>query len=77
MRVARAVTAGADGRQPDAPADGRYESAQWLAARLTTDLVELPGAHVGYLGDPRTVSIRRRMHCVRPRSSAGQGRNAY
>jgi hypothetical protein len=42
------------GRQPPPrwPGHWRYESAQWLAARLATDLVELPGGHMGYLGDP-------------------------
>ena len=53
MRVSRAVTAGADNRHPDAPGHWRYESAQWLAARLATDLVELPGAHMAYLSQPR------------------------
>jgi pimeloyl-ACP methyl ester carboxylesterase len=52
VRVAWAVTAGADNRHPDGPGHWRYESAQWLAARLATDLVELPGGHMGYLGDP-------------------------
>jgi hypothetical protein len=43
MRVARAVTAGAYGRGADAPGHWRYENAQSLATRLSTNLVELPG----------------------------------
>jgi hypothetical protein len=54
MRVPRAVTAGAANRDPTAPGHWRYESAQWLAAHLMTDLVELPGGHMGYLEDPYT-----------------------
>ena len=52
MQVPRAVTAGAANRDPTAPGHWRYESAQWLAAHLMTDLVELPGGHMAYLGDP-------------------------
>jgi hypothetical protein len=52
LRVPRAVTAGAANRDPTAPGHWRYESAQWLAAHLMTDLVELPGGHMAYLGDP-------------------------
>jgi pimeloyl-ACP methyl ester carboxylesterase len=52
IRVRRAVAAGARNRHPDAPGHWRYESAQWLAARLATDLVELPGGHMGYLEHP-------------------------
>jgi hypothetical protein len=58
MPVARAVTVGADDRRPDAPAHWRYETAEWLATQLSTDLVELPGGHLGYLGDPRARSVR-------------------
>jgi hypothetical protein len=53
MRVSRAVTAGADNCRPNAQGYWRYESAQWLAAQLATGLIELPGAHMGYLSDPR------------------------
>ena len=53
MRVRRAVTAGVDNRHPDAPGHWRHESAQSLAARLATDLIELPGAHMGYLSHPQ------------------------
>ena len=53
MRIPRTVTAGAANRDPTAPGHWRYESAQWLAAHLMTDLVELPGAHMAYLGDPQ------------------------
>jgi pimeloyl-ACP methyl ester carboxylesterase len=52
MRVACVVTAGAANRDPAAPGHWRYESAQWLAAHLMTDLVELPGGHMAYLSDP-------------------------
>jgi pimeloyl-ACP methyl ester carboxylesterase len=53
LRTPRAVTAGTDNRRSDAPGHWRYESARWLAAQLDTDLVELPGAHMGYLSEPR------------------------
>jgi pimeloyl-ACP methyl ester carboxylesterase len=53
LRAGRAVAAGADSRSPDAPSYWRYESAHALAARLATDLVELPGGHMGYLDDPQ------------------------
>jgi pimeloyl-ACP methyl ester carboxylesterase len=52
MRVPRSVTAGAANRGPTTPGHWRYESAQWLAVHLMTNLVELPGGHMGYLGDP-------------------------
>ena len=48
----RAVTAGADSRGADTARHGRYKSAQSLATRLSTNLVELPGAHMAYLGQP-------------------------
>jgi pimeloyl-ACP methyl ester carboxylesterase len=53
LRPGRAVAAGADSRRPDAPGYWRYELAQALAERLATDLVELPGGHMGYLDDPQ------------------------
>jgi len=53
LRAGRAVAAGAGGRRPDAPGHWRHESAQTLADRLATDLVELPGGHMGYLDDPQ------------------------
>jgi hypothetical protein len=53
LRTPRAVTAGTDNRRSDAPGHWRYESARWLAAQLDTDVVELPGAHMGYLSEPR------------------------
>lgn len=53
LRPGRAVAAGADGRRPDAPGHWRRESARALAERLATDLVELPGGHMGYLDDPQ------------------------
>jgi pimeloyl-ACP methyl ester carboxylesterase len=53
LRVGRAVAAGADNRRPDAPGHWRYESAQALADRLATELVELPGGHMAYLDDPQ------------------------
>jgi hypothetical protein len=52
MRVPRPATAAADGRGADPPGLRRYESAQSLATRLSTNLVELPGAHMAYLGQP-------------------------
>jgi pimeloyl-ACP methyl ester carboxylesterase len=53
LRVGRAVAAGAGSRRPDAPGHWRHESAQALADRLATDLVALPGGHMGYLDDPQ------------------------
>ena len=52
IRVPRAVTAGADNRDIAAAGHWRYEAAQWLAAHLQTTVIELPGAHMGYLGQP-------------------------
>ena len=52
IRVPRAVTAGADNRDIAAGGHWRYEAAQWLAAHLQTTVIELPGAHMGYLGQP-------------------------
>jgi pimeloyl-ACP methyl ester carboxylesterase len=52
IRVPRAVTAGADNRDGAAAGHWRYEAAQWLAAHLETTVIELPGAHMGYLGQP-------------------------
>ena len=46
------VSARAANRHPTAPGHWRYESAQWLAAHLMTELVELPGGHMAYLADP-------------------------
>ena len=50
--VSRAVTAGADNRDIAAAGHWRYEAAQRLAAHLQTTVIELPGAHMGYLGQP-------------------------
>jgi pimeloyl-ACP methyl ester carboxylesterase len=52
IRVPRAVTAGAGNRDSAAAGHWRYEAAQWLAAHLQTTVIELPGAHMGYLGEP-------------------------
>ena len=52
IRVPRAVTAGADNRDIAAVGHWRYQAAQWLAARLQTTVIELPAAHMGYLGQP-------------------------
>jgi pimeloyl-ACP methyl ester carboxylesterase len=52
IRVPRAVTAGAGNRDSAAAGHWRYEAAQWLAAHLQTTVIELPGAHMGYLGQP-------------------------
>ena len=52
IRVPRAVTAGADNRDIAAAGHWRYQVAQWLAARLQTTVIDLPGAHMGYLGQP-------------------------
>jgi pimeloyl-ACP methyl ester carboxylesterase len=52
IRVPRAVTAGAGSRDSAAAGHWRYEAAQWLAAHLQTTVIELPGAHMGYLGQP-------------------------
>ena len=52
IRIPRAVTAGVANRDPTASGHWRYESAQWLAAQLRTDLIELPGGHMAYLEDP-------------------------
>ena len=53
LRPGRAVAAGADGRRADAPGHWRRESARALAERLATDLVGLPGGHMGYLDEPQ------------------------
>ena len=55
IRVPRAVTAGADNRDSAAAGHWRYEAAQWLAAHLQTTVIELPGAHMGYLGQSRAL----------------------
>lgn len=52
IQVPCAVTAGADNRDVAAAGHWRYEAAQWLAAHLETTVIELPGAHMGYLGQP-------------------------
>jgi pimeloyl-ACP methyl ester carboxylesterase len=52
IRVPRAVTAGTGSRASAAAGHWRYQAAQWLAAHLQTPLIELPGAHMGYLGQP-------------------------
>ena len=52
VRVPRAVTAGADNRDIAAAGHWRYEAAQWLAAHLQATVIDLPGAHMGYLGQP-------------------------
>jgi pimeloyl-ACP methyl ester carboxylesterase len=52
IRVPRAVTAGADNRDIAAAGHWRYQAAQWLAAHLQTTVIDLPGAHMGYLGQP-------------------------
>ena len=58
--VPRAVTAAAaDGRGADASGHRRYESAQSLATRLSTNLVALPGAHMAYRGQPHAFADAR------------------
>ena len=52
VRVPRAVTAGADNRDIAAAGHWRYQAAQWLAAHLQTTVIDLPGAHMGYLDQP-------------------------
>ena len=52
IRVPCAVTAGGGNRDIAAAGHWRYEAAQWLAAHLQTTVIELPGAHMGYLGQP-------------------------
>jgi pimeloyl-ACP methyl ester carboxylesterase len=52
IRVPRAVTAGADNHDIAASGHWRYQVAQWLAAHLQTTVIDLPGAHMGYLGQP-------------------------
>jgi len=52
LRTPRVVAAGADNRRQEAPGHWRYESAQWLAAQVHTDLVKLPGAHLGHVSEP-------------------------
>lgn len=52
IAVPRTVTAGAANRDTAAPGHWRYQAAQWLAARLQTTLIDLPGAHMGYLSQP-------------------------
>ena len=48
----RAVTAGASNRDIAAASHWRYEAAQWLAGHLQTTVIDLPGAHMGYLSQP-------------------------
>jgi hypothetical protein len=50
--VPRTVTAGVGNRDIAATGHWRYEAAQWLAAHLHTTVIELPGAYMGYLGQP-------------------------
>jgi pimeloyl-ACP methyl ester carboxylesterase len=50
--VPRAVIAGADNRDSAAAGQWRYQAAQWLAAHLQNTVIELPGAHMAYLGQP-------------------------
>jgi pimeloyl-ACP methyl ester carboxylesterase len=52
IQIPCAVTAGADNRDESVPNHWRYEAAQWLAAHLHTTVVELPGGHMSYLGQP-------------------------
>jgi hypothetical protein len=52
IRVPCAVTAGAGNRDIAAAGHWRYQAAQWLAAHLGTTVIELPGTHMGYLGQP-------------------------
>ena len=54
MQLPCAVAAGADNRHSTATGHWRYEVAQWLAGHLRTPLVELPGAHMAYLDQPRS-----------------------
>ena len=46
------VTAGAANRDPSARGHWRFEVARWLANHLGTTVVELPGGHMAYLGEP-------------------------
>ena len=46
------VTAGIDNRDPASPIHYLYEAPRWLAERLDTALVELPGGHVPHLTHP-------------------------
>ena len=62
MRLPRVVTAGADNRDTTVPGHWRYESATGLAAQLDTPLAELPGGHMGYLGQPRPFAEALRSH---------------
>ena len=43
-------------RDPASPDHFLYQAASWLARKLGTDLVELPGSHTAYLTDPVTVA---------------------
>jgi pimeloyl-ACP methyl ester carboxylesterase len=52
VRIPRAVTAGAANRDSVSPGHWRHQSAQWLAAQLMTELIELPGGHMAYLAGP-------------------------
>jgi len=53
FRVPCVVTAGAVSSDPHARGHWRFEVAQWLAAHLGTSVVELPGGHMAYLGEPQ------------------------
>lgn len=47
------VTAGVDSRDPGSPIHYHFEASSWLADRLGTPLVEVPGAHVPHLTHPQ------------------------
>jgi hypothetical protein len=46
------VAAGVGNREATSPNNHLYETSEWLAPRLGSELVEVPGAHVRYLSEP-------------------------
>ncbi len=80
LRVPRAVTAGADNRGQAAVGHWRYQAAQWLATHLGTTVIELPGAHMGYLGQPEHFAKALRpildRHTLDPKRRGSRGPDA-
>lgn len=57
VRVPVFALAGIEHRGADAgPGDYHYEATRWVAHRLGTNLIEIPGAHAPYLDRPRELA---------------------
>ena len=52
IRIPCVVTVGAASRDPSARGHWRFEVGQWLAGHVRTEVVDLPGGHMAYLGEP-------------------------